>query len=296
MFRIGILGSDNSHALAFSKLCNIPDDNGQYLYDDVRIVAIYGNDDDPAHTKQVAEEGKIPLIAKTPNEFYGNVDAVMVVYRRGSLHIKDILPFVEKGYPVWIDKPIAVSIEDVKALRKAVEKNNTLITGGSTLKYNYDILTLQGQAQDKELLGDVKGGSLNFPGCLSNEYDGLFFYGSHLCEMCLSVFGYDIKSIYASAINDGNIAVIAEYEDKQVMLQFFDAVNQYFVTVHGTKGSVTRQLDISIIYKLGFEQFVKMLRSQRMPLSFDELVKPVYMLNAIEQSIKKGVKIEIDSL
>ena len=25
MFRIGILGSDNSHALVFSKLCNIPD-------------------------------------------------------------------------------------------------------------------------------------------------------------------------------------------------------------------------------------------------------------------------------
>ena len=47
MIRIGILGSDNSHALAFAKLCNLPMENGEYRYPDVRIAAIYGNDDDP---------------------------------------------------------------------------------------------------------------------------------------------------------------------------------------------------------------------------------------------------------
>ena len=56
MIHIGILGSDNSHALHFAKLCNIPDENGKYTYDDIRITAIYGKDDDPAHTKQVAED------------------------------------------------------------------------------------------------------------------------------------------------------------------------------------------------------------------------------------------------
>lgn len=31
MFRIGILGSDNSHAPAFAKLCNIPDLGGAHI-------------------------------------------------------------------------------------------------------------------------------------------------------------------------------------------------------------------------------------------------------------------------
>ena len=57
MIRIGILGSDNSHALAFAKLCNLPMENGEYRYPDVRIAAIYGNDDDPQHTKDVAQQG-----------------------------------------------------------------------------------------------------------------------------------------------------------------------------------------------------------------------------------------------
>lgn len=59
MFRIGILGLDNSHAPAFAKLCNIPDSSGTYLYNDVRITAIYGKDDLPEHTAEVAKEGKL---------------------------------------------------------------------------------------------------------------------------------------------------------------------------------------------------------------------------------------------
>ena len=122
MFRIGILGSDNSHALAFAKLCNIQDTEGNYLYEDVRITAIYGKDDDKKHTEEVAKEGRIEFIAEKPEDFFGKVDAVMVVFRRGSYHIPEILPFIEAGIPCWIDKPICKDISDVKLLENALKK------------------------------------------------------------------------------------------------------------------------------------------------------------------------------
>ena len=87
MFRIGILGSDNSHALNFSKMCNIPDENGKYRYEDVRVTVIHGHNDAPEHTRQVAEEGHIPQIASRPEELFGQVDAVMVVHRNGNFHV-----------------------------------------------------------------------------------------------------------------------------------------------------------------------------------------------------------------
>jgi len=275
----------------FSMLCNLPQADGSYLYDDVRVTAIYGHDDDPAHTKEVAEKGGIEFIAKTPEDFYGKVDAVMVVYRHGSLHVPHILPFVEKGYPVWIDKPVAESAADIDKLREAVMKNNTLITGGSTIKYNYEVLTLKNKAESKAL-GDITGGSMNFPGDLSSEYGGLFFYGSHLCEMCMSVFGYDVKSVLASSTGAKNTMVIAKYGDKQVALHFTDAPKN-IMTVHGAAGSASVELDISIIYRLGFDKFVTMLRSKKMPLSFENLVKPVYMLNAIQKSLGEGREVAL---
>lgn len=291
MFRVGILGSDNSHAQHFSRLCNVEKVYG----DDVRIECIYGRDDDPAHTKEVAEKGLIPYIAQDPKEFIGKVDAVMVVYRKGRLHVPEILPFIEAGYPVWIDKPVCESIEDINALRAAVEKNNTLITGGSTLKYNYEILTLKDKVETGRI-GAVSGGCVNFPGDLENENGGIFFYGSHLIEMMLSVFGYDVKSVTAKTIAPKNSMVIVKYEDKMVNLAFNNLCSSYYVTVYGDKKVVSQEVDISFIYKLGFAKFVEMLKTGKMPLSFDDLVKPVYVLNAIQKSLDEDREVEMSEV
>lgn len=291
MFRVGILGSDNSHAQHFARLCNVEKVYG----DDVRIECIYGRDDDPAHTKEVAETGKIPYIANDPKEFFGKVDAVMVVYRRGALHVPEILPFIEAGLPVWLDKPVCESVEDIKILREACEKNNTLITGGSTLKYNYEILTLKDKVETGRI-GAVSGGCVNFPGDLENVNGGIFFYGSHLIEMMLSVFGYDVKSVTAKTIAPKNSMVIVKYEDKMVNLAFNNLCSSYYVTVYGDKKVVSQEVDISFIYKLGFAKFVEMLKTQKMPLSFDDLVKPVYILNAIQKSLDEDREVEISEV
>ena len=293
MIRIGILGSDNSHALAFAKICNVCDENGNYEYDDVRVEAIYGFNDDPEHTKEVAELGKIPYIVNSPDEMIGKVDAVMVVYRDGKHHLKDIIPFLEKGYPVWIDKPIVASREDADILKNEIIKHNALVTGGSTMKYNYEVLTLKNKI-DGGSLGNVTGGFMNFPGSLASEYSGLYFYGPHLCEMCLSVFGYDAKEVQATYVNDGNINVTVFYDDKQVNLNFNGKTGgKYYGLVLGDKASSITEFDLSVIYKLGFERFIKMLKTGKMPLTVDELLMPVYMIDAILTSLKENKKTDI---
>lgn len=293
-FNIGIIGSDNSHALAFAKLCNIPDENGNYVYDDVRVTAIYGYDDDPGHTKQVAADGRIEFIADSLDEFFGRVDAVMIVYRHGRKHLPHALPFIEKGYPVWIDKPLTESTEDVRTLRAAL-KSDTLITGGSTLKYCPAVVELAARVRRGEL-GEIKGGSINFSGDFESEYGGIFFYGPHICEICAEVFGYDVKSVLVSATNAKNATVLAKYDDKQVALNIIYGVGKYFITVHGTKDSAMAQIDMSNIYRAGFAPFVSMLRDKKMPLDFERLVMHVYMLEAMQKSYETGKEISLDGL
>lgn len=293
MIKIGIIGSDNSHALAFSKICNLCDENGNYEYDDVRIEAIYGFNDDPEHTASVAKEGNIPYVAKSINEMFDKVDAVMVVCRDGKYHLQNVLPFIEKGYPVWIDKPIVTSTEDAKLLYDAAKKYGVLITGGSTMKYNYEILTLQNKIKTGQL-GNITGGFINFPGSLASEYSGLHFYGPHLCEMCLSIFGYDAKSVQANVVNDSNISVTVFYDDKNININFNEkSGSKYYGLVLGDKNSTVCEFDLSVIYKLGFEKFIKMLKTKVMPLTLEELLKPVYMLNAILTSVKESKKTDI---
>ena len=285
MIRIGILGSDNSHALAFAKLCNIPDESGKYAYDDIRITAIYGRDDDPEHTKQVADEGKIEFIAQKPEEFIGKVDAVMVVYRKGSYHVPEILPFINAGYPVWIDKPICSSLEDIRKLREAALKNNALVTGGSTAKYTPQIVALREDILS-DVYGKVMGVTFNFPGDLESQYDGIYFYGPHNVEMMMGTLGYDVKSVNVTKLSNDRFTAVINYAECQAVLNYVPC-RSYFVTVYGDKKTDSMPLDISTIYKEGFSRFAEMLHTKKLPLSFDDLVKPIYVLDAIDKSVKE---------
>jgi predicted dehydrogenase len=288
MFKIGIIGSDNSHALAFSKLSNIPDPvTGEYAFPDVRVTAIYGFEKE--QTEKVASEGKIETIVEKPEDLMGKVDAVMVVFRHGDLHAKYALPFIEAGIPTWIDKPFTIKVEEAKQLIAAADKHNTLLTGGSTCKYAYDILMLKNIVESGSA-GKVISGVLNFPGDLDSEYGGLFFYGGHIAEMLMNTFGYDVKSV-KSSVNNGIVTTVANYDNYPVVLNFTKGCPQHVGVIYGEKKTVVREIDISIIYKLGFEKFVEMLRTGKRPLPLGKLLAPTVLLNAIVKSVETGKEV-----
>lgn len=295
MYRIGILGAESSHAPAFAKLCNVPCANGEYAYADMRITAVCGDDCPKERTEQVALEGKIEKIVSTPKELFGEVDAVMVLYRRGNAHIPAVLPFIERGCPVWIDKPIAESADDIKVLLETARARNALVTGGSTLKYGNEVLKLKKAVENGEL-GEVSGGFMSFGGDFESPHGGIFFYGSHLCEMCLSVFGYDPLSVTAVSQNPKNTSVIVRYADRQVTLSFNALAGENVILAQGSEKTLVEKPDLSVIYKLGFERFAQMLRTKTLPLTLDELVKPVYMLIAIEKSLHEGREVKTEEV
>lgn len=292
MFRIGIIGSDNSHAEIFSKLVNIPDqDTGEYLFPDCKVVGIFGIEEE--RTKQVAEAGKIEYIAKRPEDLMGMVDAAVVVFRHGDLHAKYALPFIEAGIPTWVDKPFTIKNDDAAKIINAAKKKGTLITGGSTVKYTYDVLMLKNAIESGSRIGKVKSATLNFPATLENEYGGIYFYGSHLAEMTMAAFGYDAKSVIASE-NNQNVAAVVKYDDYQVVMNFIPDSKEYYAVLYGENGTIIREIDISGCYIKGFEKFVQMLRTKKLPLSFEQLYAPVKLLNAVVKSYESGMEVLIE--
>lgn len=289
MFKIGILGSDNSHALAFSKLTNIKDEKtGEYLYPDMRVTAIFGLD--KQQTEKVAREGAIEYIANSPEEMIGRVDAVMVVFRHGDLHAKYALPFIEAGIPTWIDKPFTISVSDAKLLIDAANKHNTLLTGGSTCKYAYDVVMLKNSVERIKQKDESFIGAVNFPADMESEYGGIHFYGPHMAEMVMAIFGYDVKSVTTSVVNDSIVAV-AKYDNFQVTMNFTKAATKYYGVIYSGTNTMVREIDISIIYRLGFDEFAKMLRTQKRPLELSKLLAPTVLLNAIDESINSGKEV-----
>ena len=292
MIRIGILGSDSSHALAFSKLCNIPDKTtGEYAFPEIRITSIYGHDETQA--TNVALEGQIKTIAATPDEVLESVDAVMILFRDGNLHAPYALPFIRANIPVWIDKPFTVNLQDAQTLLREADKHNSLITGGSTCKYNHDVLHLA-EIVKNGTLGNISSGYLNFPGDINSPYNGIHFYGPHMIEMISTIFGYNIKSI-TTTLHNSELICVANYEKMSVVLNFTNTIADSLCLIHGDKKSYVGKINIDdSTYKLGFEKFVEMLKTGKRPISLDKLVAPTILLTAILESLQTGNEIFLD--
>lgn len=290
-FKIGIVGSDNTHAGTFCRLVNFPDPRtGEYLFPDFRITGIFGLD--PKRTREVADNGKIEFIAEKPEDFVGKVDAVMVVFRHGDLHMPYALPFIEAGIPTWVDKPFTVKKEDARKLIEAARAHNTLLSGGSNVKYVSDILMLKNEAEGMSRIGNLKTAVINFPASLESEYAGIHFYGTHLAEMTLKAFGYNPRSVIASE-NNGCVAAIVRYDKFQVTMNFIPESREYFAVLHGDKGTIVREIDINESMQNQFFDFAEILRKKKITEPLEHLYAPVELMNAVIKSYNEGKSVEL---
>ncbi len=288
MIRIGIIGSDNSHAEAFSKLANIEEERGGQEYPECKVVGIFGLEE--ARTKEVAERGRIQYIAEKPEDLIGKIDAAMVVFRHGDLHAQYALPFIEAGIPTFIDKPFAIKLSDCQSMIDAAEKKDVPITSYSTVRYSQDVVKL---AEELKNCGDINCGASTGPCDFKSIYGGPFFYGTHTIETLLALFGYNIKSISA-AENNGNVIATTKYDDGKIMAVTLlgNAKAAYNVAAYGTKRAVCRFLDISTCYREGFKVFLNMVETGKKPLEYDQLLAPIKFMTCVVKSLNENCEVE----
>ena len=290
MFRIGILGTENSHALAFAQILNgyNPDFVGQF--DNFEVVAVYGID--PEASKNVAEKCNIKTIAKKPEDMLGMVDAVMVTARDGKYHAPYARPFIEAGIPAFIDKPFTSDPAEALALAKLAKQNNVPLVGGSSVKLTDAVLKLQAIAQAAE--GKVISGDVTAPVSLVNDYGNFWFYASHLAECCLTIFGQHPEWVWANKTDRG-VTVIVHYDGFDVTNHFIENVYDYTATVIVPEGVRYETISLDNIYAKECACFAEMMRNGTMSHSYEELVTPVYLMAAIEKSFETGHKVFVDT-
>ena len=285
MVRIGIIGTENSHAMAFAKYFNLPDAaTGKMHYDDVRVVAVMG---DPDSTAAIVKETGVAFVAEKVEDFFGRVDAIMITSRKGSVHSQFAMPFVEKGMPLFIDKPLTSDLAQAQELMKQIEAHGCKVMGGSGCKYVPAIQEIKDTVSALRASGEFMSAAMNFRVMMESVYDGIYFYASHLAEMGFAAFGHDAKAL--QAVRTGNsLIVTVQYENDAVSLHFNALCKTYRCTVFGAYENYHFDIDISAAYGLVASYFADMLLGKRDPLSSEVLLKPVQMIDAIERSLATG--------
>ncbi len=289
MIRIGILGSENSHATQFSRIFNGFDPLVEEDYSDVRVVAAGGNY--PEESKKLLEAYGLEFVVDDPKDMLGKIDALMVTARDGKYHLGFARPFVEAGIPCFIDKPFTNGEEDALELARLAKKKNVPLAGGSSLKLVYDTKTLRYFARAHQ--DALQGGNAAAPVSMENEYGDFYFYSHHLAEMSMTIFGYTPKSVLAFR-NGKNVTAVARYDNYDVTNHWNEANYGYSATVYAGKANAHREMDAFQGYQIEAADFIHMVRSGKMHLTYEELINPVYYINAVKKSYETGVEVKLN--
>ncbi len=288
MYRVGILGTENSHATKFTNIFNVPNAEGKFTYPDFKVTALYAHEKEPS--EKIRELDPSITIVDSIEEMLPLVDCIMVTARHGKYHAEMALPFIEKGMPAFIDKPFTIDITEAEKVLAAGHANNAPICGGSGCKFAPQIVENLNTIQTGKY-GVPTAGFIDFPGALEGDYGGVYFYGVHAVEMALFSFGMDVQAV-TSHVNGNNLMSVLHYPQYDVVLNFATARNNQVITFY-PKQTVYNLLDVSKIFDVECNMFVEMVRSGKSPMTDEQLINPVIVLNAIERSARQGRKVAI---
>ena len=202
LIRVGVIGLDTSHAVAFTKLLN--DTAADAHVPGCRVVAASprGSRDIPSSTSRVPEYTKAMQAADVEivdslDALLTKVDAVLLESNDGRVHLEQAAPVLATGKPLFIDKPLAASLADAIAILRLAEHHAAPVFSASSLRYGEAT-----QAVRKGSVGEVIGGSTYSPCSLEPTHMDLAWYGIHGCEALYTIMGTGCERV-TRAHSDG---------------------------------------------------------------------------------------------
>ena len=285
--RIGIIGAENSHTAGFGKLFNI-----DKKFPGVEVKYVWGETD--AFAKSAMERGNIPNQVKDPKEMLGKIDALIVDHRHAKFHLEPAIPFIKEGIPTFIDKPFCYRAAEGKEFLQLAKKVGTPVTSYSSIAQSAATFDMKEQVAAMGKINQViRTGTAD----LDSQYGGIFFYGVHIVEPLMFMFGEDIQEVKVTRngkfgnaglrFSSGLFATLI-FKEKAYGWETFVETGDKLVELK----SRVEETDPPKNYA----DMVEMFRTGKEPRSHQSILNGVCILEALEKSGETEKWTEVDYL
>lgn len=283
--RVGIIGLDTGHSEAFTKRINggAPDMLGY------KVVAAYpeGSPDiasalkmKPGIIKAVAEMG-VELV-NSIDQLLQKVDVVLLESNDGRVHPGQALPVFRSGKKVFIDKPLAASAADARAIFEMAEKYRTPLFSSSSLRFDPNVVKVVNGG-----IGQVRGADVYVPFYTDPTHPDMAWYGIHGIEMLYAVFGTGCRRLSLTHTGSADM-VVAEWKDGRIgtLRAISQGASDIAGTAFGDKGIAP--LGPFTSYEPLVKEIVRFFESGKPPVSAAETLEIFEFIDAAQISKSKG--------
>ncbi|MCK9410773.1 MAG: Gfo/Idh/MocA family oxidoreductase [Prolixibacteraceae bacterium] len=274
--RIGIIGAENSHTMTYAKMFNT-----DKKFPGVEVKYVWGETEELA--KKAMEFGPIPNVVKNPSEMLGKIDALIVDHRHAKFHLEAAAPFVKAGIPTFIDKPFCYRVEEGKEFLVMAREAGTPVSSYSTIAQSDSTFDIADQIKS---LGEINNVVRYGPADIESPFGGIFFYGVHLIQPLMYMFGEDIKVVKVNKYGKKAGALLIFESGLQANL-VFSSLHSGWETFVETKNGVVelktrvQETDPARCYR----DMVEMFRTGKEPLKHKSILKNIAVLEAMEKSV-----------
>ncbi len=285
--RIGIIGLDTSHSIAFTKALNAPAAAPELK--GYKVVAAYpkgSNDIEssvkriPGYTEEVKKLGV--EIVSSIKELLKKTDFILLETNDGRVHLQQALEVIKAGRPMFIDKPVAASLKDAMKIYKTAEQYKVPVFSSSSLRF---MQSAQDVAGGKA--GRVLGADCYSPAHLEKTHPDLFWYGIHGVETLYTVMGAGCKQVVRLHTDDTDV-VAGTWKDGRIgtFRGTRTGKSGYGGTVFGE--SATTTLGPFDGYDALLVQIIEFFETGIPPVTSSETLEIYAFMEAADESKNKG--------
>ncbi|RDI40008.1 hypothetical protein [Falsibacillus pallidus] len=284
--KIGIIGSDSSHVIAFTReILNCGSNIGH------KIAAVY-----PYYSPQIASSMKqhhiimerflkeFPIpIADSLEELNDRCDAYLLL----SMFSPDRKKIWEQlkgfGKPVFIDKPLSLSTEEAHQYFMDSKEGRTPLMSSSALRYANFIQRFQNEYSPDEIVELELEGPLDF----APHYPGYFWYGIHLVEMMQGIMKTLPVSISVKKSGQGELVECIMVDGKKAVIKGIQEGKSVYRITAKTKNEAFPVIWESdpqeSMYSGLIQEILSFFKTGRNPIPIEETLSIIHVIERINR-------------
>lgn len=288
VFRLGMIGLDTSHVIAFTKMINDPAKGYG-----CKVVAGYpgGSPDIESsagrvgkYTEQLRSEFGLEIVDSI-EELCRKVDGILLESVDGRPHLEQVKPVLAAKKPVFIDKPMGGNLADVIEIFRLAKESGVPCWSSSSLRFGPGI----GGMADNPKIGQVRGCDAFSPCSIEPHHPDLYWYGVHGVEILFTIMGTGCESVQRLQ-TDGYEFVVGRWEDGRIGTYrgLKSGKKDYGAMVFGSKG-IARSGSYEGYGHL-VDEIVTFFKTSEIPVPAAETIEIFAFMTAADASKAQGGK------
>ena len=288
--KIGLIGLDMSHTVDFTRRLNDPSHREHVPGAKVVLGWPAGSQDFELSwsrvgkfTQELREKFGVS-IADSPDAVAQGADVVFITAADGRVHRELFERVVKYRKPTFLEKPMAISVADARAMFDMAAATGTPLMSCSTIRFAPPLS--EALAVD---LGRVIGCDVFGPMPEEATQPGLFWYGVHGIEVLNVVMGRGCKEVRAFRNDDFDL-VTAVWKDGRVAT--FRGMRKgewkFGVTIHRERGFQFVDLLHNSWFKQTLELILRDLPNERSPVEAADTLEILRIIEAANASRPSG--------